>query len=71
VEVIASTEAAAYLRTGDEEKISLPVAKRGGVYPASYSIPRVRGGPRALRRRDVPAGEAEFRAYTTPGHCSA
>src|SRR5579884_1597221 len=36
VAVAASKEAAEYLRTGDEERISLAVAKRGGFYPQDY-----------------------------------
>jgi len=70
VEVIASTEAAAYLRAGDEEKISLPVAKRGGVYPASYSFRACEVAHELCDGETYRAGEAEFRAYTTPGHCS-
>jgi glyoxylase-like metal-dependent hydrolase (beta-lactamase superfamily II) len=36
VEVVASAPSAEYVRNGDEERISLAIAKRGGFYPAEY-----------------------------------
>ena len=45
VTVAAAKEAAEYVRNGDEEKISLAVAKRGGFYPGDkFRLPG-RAGP--------------------------
>lgn len=36
VEIAASREATEYVRNGDEDRISLAIAKLGGYYPADY-----------------------------------
>ncbi|MCC6862721.1 MAG: MBL fold metallo-hydrolase [Bryobacterales bacterium] len=70
VEVAASPEAGRYLRDGDEERISLAVAKQGGFYPASYVF-RACPVPHILKENDMfSVGELRLRAIETPGHCS-
>lgn len=70
VEVAASVEAAEYVRNGDEEKISLAIAKRGGFYPEEYHF-RACPVARVLREGDVfRVGDLELTAIETPGHCS-
>lgn len=70
VEVAASPAAAEYLRNGDEERISLAIAKRGGYYPRDYvfracEVSRVVSDGQELR-----IGDLRVRVYETPDHCS-
>ncbi|TAM80416.1 MAG: MBL fold metallo-hydrolase [Acidobacteria bacterium] len=70
VEVVASREAAEYLSKGDEERVSLSIAKKGGFYPDDYVF---RACPVAhiLKEEDVfRIGDIELRVLETPGHCS-
>lgn len=70
VDVLASAATGAYLSAGDEERISLAQAKRGGYYPSSY---RFRACPVAgtLAEGDrVAVGELSLEVLETPGHCS-
>jgi glyoxylase-like metal-dependent hydrolase (beta-lactamase superfamily II) len=70
VEVVASAVAAEYVRNGDEERISLAIAKRGGFYPADFVF-RACGVARVLSEGDsLTVGDLELRAFETPGHCS-
>lgn len=70
VEVLASAVAATYVRDGDEEKISLAVAKRGGFYPTEYYFHACPVG-RELRDRDTfRVGDLNVTVLETPGHCS-
>lgn len=70
VEVAASAEAAGYLTQGDEERISLAVAKRGGFYPADYVF-RPCAVAHVLREGDsFGIGGLRLRVFETPGHCS-
>jgi glyoxylase-like metal-dependent hydrolase (beta-lactamase superfamily II) len=70
VAVAASKEAAEYLRTGDEERISLAVAKRGGFYPQDY-IFRACPVEHILAEDDVfRVGDLELKVIETPGHSS-
>lgn len=69
-EVAASVAAAEYVRTGDEEKISLGAAKRGGFYPQEYvfhacPVSHVLGEDQIFR-----VGDVQLRCIETPGHCS-
>lgn len=68
--IAASREAAKYVRTGDEERISLAVAKRGGFYPADYVF-RACPVERVLVEGDIfTVGDLELEVIETPGHCS-
>ncbi len=68
--VAASKEAAEYVRNGDEEKISLAVAKRGGFYPKDYAF-HACPVERVLAEGDrFKFGDLELEVIETPGHCS-
>lgn len=70
VEVAASAESAAYLRAGDESKISLDIARRAGSYPADYVF-RPCEVARVLAEGDeVSIGNLSLRVFETPGHSS-
>jgi len=70
VAVAASKEAAEYVRKGDEERISLAVAKRGGFYPENY-IFHPCPVERVLAEGDFfRVGDLELKIIETPGHCS-
>lgn len=70
VEVAASREAGEYLRDGDEQRISLSIAKQGGFYPADYVF-RACPAPHTLGEgASFRVGALAVRAYTSPGHCS-
>ena len=70
VEVAASREAAEYVSKGDEERISLNIAKKGGFYPGDYVF-RACPVTHILREEDrFRVGDLELRVLETPGHCS-
>lgn len=70
VEVAASPEAAQYLGQGDEERVSLAVAKRGGFYPPDYVF-RACEVPHVISEgQSVAIGDLTVTAIGTPGHCS-
>ena len=70
VDVAASEEAGEYLRDGDEEKVSLAIARQGGFYPADY-VYHACPVAHTLREGDVfRVGNLAVRAFETPGHCS-
>ena len=70
VDVAASEEAGRYLRDGDEEKVSLAIARQGGFYPADY-VYHACPVAHTLREGDVfQVGNLAVRAIETPGHCS-
>lgn len=70
VAIAASREAAEYVRQGDEERISLAIAKRGGFYPADYVF-RACPVEHVLAEGDVfKIGNFELKVLETPGHCS-
>ena len=70
LEVAASAEAAQYLRDGDEEKVSLAVAKEGGFYPKSYRFQACPVQHILREGKPFPLGGREIEVYETPGHCS-
>ncbi len=66
--VVASPSAATWLRTGDEEAISLGAARKAGIYPPDY---RLEPCPvdREVREGDrITVGELELTVLDTPGH---
>lgn len=70
IAVAASKEAAEYVRNGDEEKISLAVAKRGGFYPKDYTF-HACPVEHVLAEGDIfSVGDLELKVIETPGHCS-
>ena len=69
VRVFGSPETARFVSAGDEDGISLSIAKAGGFYPPDYHFPAcpVDG---ELREGDTfRVGECELRAIETSGHC--
>ncbi|GIG90441.1 MBL fold metallo-hydrolase [Plantactinospora endophytica] len=67
--VLASAETAAALRTADESRTSLAVARAAGVYPADYrlaptTVDQVVSGGDVVR-----AGNLEIEVVDAPGHC--
>jgi glyoxylase-like metal-dependent hydrolase (beta-lactamase superfamily II) len=69
-EVAASVEAAKYVKSGDEEKISLAIAKQGGFYPKDYEF-HACPVSHVLKEGNVfEVGDLEVIAIETPGHCS-
>lgn len=70
VEVAASVEAGGYLRDGDEEKISLAVAKRGGFYPQDYVFRACPVARFLTEGQTVAVGDLALEVLETPGHCS-
>lgn len=70
VEIAASSQAADFLRRGDERAISLDRARVAGAYPAEYVF---RAAPVAHELRDgdrLAVGTLELEVLDTPGHCS-
>ena len=70
VTVAASREAAEYVRNGDEEKISLAVAKRGGFYPQDYVFHACPVERELEEGCTFQVGDLSLRCFETPGHCS-
>ena len=70
VRVALAAEAAPWLRTADEEAISLSFARRAGFYPAEYSL-RPCPVDRELREGDeIRVGDLTLQVIETPGHCA-
>jgi hydroxyacylglutathione hydrolase len=70
LEVSASSAAGDYIAAGDESRISLDIAKRGGFYPANYRF-RACDIARVLSEGDCLAvGALSLRVLETSGHCS-
>lgn len=70
LEVAASREAAEYVSKGDEERISLRIAKTGGFYPSDYVF-RACPVVHVLKEGDrFWIGDTDVSVIETPGHCS-
>jgi hydroxyacylglutathione hydrolase len=68
--VATAVQAAPWLRTGDEEAISLGFARRAGFYPPDYHL-RPCPVDRELREGDeVVVGNLALQVIETPGHCA-
>src|SRR5438067_2099264 len=69
LEVVASSQAAEWIRAGDEKAVSLDMGKKAGFYPPDYRfLPcpvdrEVREGDRLC------IGSIELAVIDTPGHC--
>jgi hydroxyacylglutathione hydrolase len=68
LQIIASHTAAAYVRDGDEEKISLPGARQ--FYPPGYRFAACPVEHETGDGDSVEVGTLTLRALDTPGHCS-
>lgn len=70
ITVLASPQAARFVREGNEAGISLGRAKAAGIYPASYQFRDCEVGAE-LREGDVcRVGDCELQVLETPGHCA-
>lgn len=68
--VAVAAEAVPWLRTADEEAISLPFARRAGFYPPDYHL-RPCPVDRDLREGDeLTVGNLTLQVIETPGHCA-
>jgi len=68
--VATAAEAAPWLRSADEEAISLPFARRAGFYPPDYHL-RPCPVDRELREGDeLTVGNLRLQVIETPGHCA-
>jgi glyoxylase-like metal-dependent hydrolase (beta-lactamase superfamily II) len=67
-EVHASPLCADVLERGDEEAISLSVAKKGGMYPADYQFRSCPAHGTLVEGHTFPVGRLQVTVYETPGH---
>lgn len=70
VSVAASRQASGYVIHGDEERVSLDVAKRGGFYPQDYVFPACPVSHVLSEGGVFRVGDLELSVLETPGHCS-
>jgi glyoxylase-like metal-dependent hydrolase (beta-lactamase superfamily II) len=68
--VVASKEAAAMIRNGDEKAISIDAARRAGAYPADYQFPACSVDIELVDSNNLVVGDLELTALETPGHAS-
>ena len=68
VRIVSSPEAARWLRDGDEDAISLGVARQAGIYPADYRLEPCPIDSTVSEGDRVPVGDLELQVYDTPGH---
>ena len=66
--VFASVETARALETGDEEAISLALAKRSGVYESSFQFLACPVSRKLNGGENWTAGDCQITALRTPGH---
>ncbi len=70
VTVAASAEAAAMVRSGEEQAISLDVARRAGAYPEDYRFIACEVNRELAEGDRYRIGDLELEAIATPGHSS-
>ena len=68
LEVITSAFSAPVIRTGDEQAVSLDIARAAGFYPADYVLPPCPVDRELVEGDVVTVGELALTAYETPGH---
>lgn len=64
-----SDVAAPWLREGDEEAISLGLAKAAGLYPADYKLIPCDVDNELREGDSVTVGDLRLEVFSTPGHC--
>jgi len=67
--VLASAACADWVRTGDEAKVSLDVAKRAGFYPAGYALEPCPVDGELADGDAIRVGDLSLAVLDTPGHC--
>jgi hydroxyacylglutathione hydrolase len=70
VTVAASAEAAAMVRTGEEQAISLDVARRAGAYPEDYRFTACEVDRELAEGDRYQVGDLDLEVIATPGHSS-
>jgi glyoxylase-like metal-dependent hydrolase (beta-lactamase superfamily II) len=70
VQVLASREIASFLRAGDEQGISLDVAKKAGVYPSDFSFRPCPVDGELADGQQVVIGDCHLTVMETPGHAA-
>jgi glyoxylase-like metal-dependent hydrolase (beta-lactamase superfamily II) len=71
VEVYAAQAGAEAIRTGDEQAVSLDVAKAAGFYPADYRLPPCPVHVELVEGDTVSIGDLTLQTWETPGHSAA
>ena len=70
VQVLASHEIASFLRAGDEQAISLDVARKAGVYPPDFSFRPYPVDRELADGQQVVIGDCHLTVMETPGHAA-
>lgn len=68
--VAMAAEAAPWLRTADEEAISLNFARRAGFYPPDYHLQPCPVDRELHEGDEIAVGDLKLRIIETPGHCA-
>ena len=68
VEVVCPDESAPWLEQGDEEKTSLGLARRAGIYPEDFRYDPCPVASPVAADGEVSVGDLRLRALETPGH---
>ena len=68
VNIAGSPEAARWLRDGDEDAISLRVARQAGIYPSDYRLEPCSIDSTVNEGDRFRVGDLELQVYDSPGH---
>lgn len=68
-QVYAPAESADWIRSADESKVSLELAKRAGYYPEDYHLKPSAVDVELREGETIRVGDLELRVLETPGHC--
>lgn len=68
VEVTCPQESAPWLERGDEEKTSLALARRAGIYPEDFRYEPCPVASSVANDETIKVGDLELRVIETPGH---
>jgi glyoxylase-like metal-dependent hydrolase (beta-lactamase superfamily II) len=68
--VYSHADCADFLREGNEEAVSLNVAKEFGIYPPDYVFEPCRVDMELEEGRSLQVGDLELEVVETPGHCT-
>ncbi len=67
-QIVASPLVASWLRTGDEDAMSLGPARRAGIYPSDYRLEPCPIDLEVHEGERITIGDLELLVYDTPGH---
>jgi len=68
--VYLHTDAAEFLRSGDEDGISLSFAKEKGMYPSDYQLEPCPVDVELREGMEITVGDLRLEVLDTPGHCN-